>query len=443
MEELAKMSVSLYPEGEIVINPRDKHDIELRFHPQTRINSFKKEISYSIAENEEVHKLLYIQGSCHGMELKLMEDTLGFASVVVGSKLTKSIQLNNLGDIGAKFHWDTTFCNTLFSITPEKGFLPANDSMYFDVSFHPNVIDNCRFAIKCMVENSTPLNLTLLGRGVQQSTEAVQEIKFETIVRTAVKNKIVIKNPTQKAWRIKANITTTLDAWRGFFTGKEMLDVPVNGQVEYEVTYEPLSMTTNENCPKIKVEYHEATLFFPLPDGTALMYNLKGKSNPPNPLASLDLNIKAKKDHIQIIKVKNWLKQRQRFAVSWLFEGDQPGVIVNGANTIDISEDGTKDYKLNIYGLKQATAKFTVTFKNEKSDDYVFCKLNVNVTPADAIETIELASVVREFSSKVISIENPLLTNVEIKKENFVIENDNVNITPQNFTIHPKAVIYQ
>lgn len=29
------------------------------------------------------------------------------------------------------------------------------------------------------------------------------------------------------------------------------------------------------------VDFHRGTLFFPLPDGSALLYNLVGKSNPP------------------------------------------------------------------------------------------------------------------------------------------------------------------
>lgn len=39
-----------------------------------------------------------------------MEETIGFGTVVINSKLTKTVQFANLGDIGAKFAWDTTFC---------------------------------------------------------------------------------------------------------------------------------------------------------------------------------------------------------------------------------------------------------------------------------------------------------------------------------------------
>ena len=37
------------------------------------------------------------------MELKLVEDTIGFGVVTINSKKTKTLQLSNLGDIGKLF----------------------------------------------------------------------------------------------------------------------------------------------------------------------------------------------------------------------------------------------------------------------------------------------------------------------------------------------------
>lgn len=50
--------------------------------------------------------------------MKLMEDTVGFGTVVINSKITKTIQLSNFGDIGSKFEWDTKFCGKYFTISP-------------------------------------------------------------------------------------------------------------------------------------------------------------------------------------------------------------------------------------------------------------------------------------------------------------------------------------
>jgi hydrocephalus-inducing protein len=42
------------------------------------------------------------------------------------------------------------------------------------------------------------------------------------------------------------------------------------------------------------VDFHRGTLFFPLPDGSALLYNLVGKSNPPLAAQTIDVNMRAK-----------------------------------------------------------------------------------------------------------------------------------------------------
>ena len=55
------------------------------------MHAFKRELYYKIVDNNEVRKILTVAGACHGVELKLMEDTCGFGGVVVNSKLTKTV----------------------------------------------------------------------------------------------------------------------------------------------------------------------------------------------------------------------------------------------------------------------------------------------------------------------------------------------------------------
>ena len=88
------------------------------------------------------------------MELKLMEDTIGFGVVTINSKKTKQLQLSNLGDIGAKFEWETTFCGRYFNIQPQKGFLPPNEDTFFQITFQPDVVDKndyCFNNVKCNI----------------------------------------------------------------------------------------------------------------------------------------------------------------------------------------------------------------------------------------------------------------------------------------------------
>jgi len=95
--------------------------------------------------------------------------------------------------------------------------------------------------------------------------------------------------------------------FKNYFEGKEYLEVPANGSSEYEVIYKPLTMTSAKEIPQIKDETHEGMLFFPLPDGNALQYNLIGRSTPPPPI-EMQVTCKAKKAFIQTLSIKNWLK---------------------------------------------------------------------------------------------------------------------------------------
>lgn len=79
-------------------------------------------------------------------------------------------------------------------------------------------------------------------------------------------------------------------------------------------------MTKNEEVPEIKQQLHEASLFFPIPDGSALMYKLLGTARPAGSLKSFDLTCKAKENLVQLIPIKNWLKTAQRFNVDWKFD---------------------------------------------------------------------------------------------------------------------------
>ena len=171
-------------------------------------------------------------------------------------------------------------------------------------------------------------------------------------------------------------------------------------------------MTSSPDQPDIKEESHEGTLFFPIPDGSAVLYKLIGKSLPPQPLQTFDLQMKAKKSGFQMIPVKNWLKAGQRFNVVWKFEAEDKTIFVNAANTFDVAGDATKDYKLSVYALKACQAKLELVFKNPTARGFLSFTINITVHPPDPMTKIELQSVVRESMTKLITIENPLATQV-------------------------------
>ena len=372
-----KYSLSIFPEKEFTLAPRESIDLEIRFNPKTRLHQFKQELFYQIVENKETRKLLNVTACCHGIELKLLENTAGFGPVVINSKLTKKYQIVNLGDIHAKFNWETDKCKRYFTVHPQSGVLPAHEDSFFEITFHPDAIDNnYHFKVKCDIEDSEPLYMDFVGKGVPQTSSSTQNVEFKAFVRESDKKKVTISNPTAIPWRIRAVISSHLESSIGYFSGKEILEVPANNKVEYEIVYSPLSMTKTDQAPQIKEEVHEGSLFFATPDGNALLYNLTGKALPPNPQGTIEINdIKAKKNYPKSITIKNWLKSSQRFNVKWEVAGDDPAILIKGANTIDIMGDSSKDYKLFITCLKPGAGKVTLTLKNETTGEFLFYKL--------------------------------------------------------------------
>lgn len=57
----------------------------------------------------------------------------------------------------------------MFTIDPQHGVIPPHEDLYFDITFHPNVIDNdIRFnKVKCHIDGlGEPLFINLLGKCV-------------------------------------------------------------------------------------------------------------------------------------------------------------------------------------------------------------------------------------------------------------------------------------
>lgn len=138
--------------------------------------------------------------------------------------------------------------------------------------------------------------------------------------------------------------------------------------------------------------------------------------------------------------VENWLKVPQRFRVEWVIEGEpDPATLIRGANTIDVPGGASKEYKLNFLTYKIANTKFKVSFTNEKTGEFITYELLMKATQQDLIGVVELVASVRDTSSKVIMIENPLDTAVDITSDQVVVDNEYLVVNPPVLTIPPKS----
>lgn len=145
--------------------------------------------------------------------------------------------------------------------------------------------------------------LNLTGSCVQIIPQK-ETLNFERPVRSKEKKGISITNRTNSTWELKPIIEGE------YFHGLESFVVKPQSTNQYDVIYHPLSMTNNDIKQK-----HLGSVFFALPDGTGLAYNLTGVANSPLAIDKIQRDIPCKTSHVELLWVENWLKKTQRFRV--------------------------------------------------------------------------------------------------------------------------------
>lgn len=395
IESLKSHGISMSVSGEITMKPKAILPIEFRFQPIHRMPHFSEDIT---AEScGMTHHLLTVNGSCQGISVQLENDTLPFGAVVQKSSTTRKLQLQNIGDIGTKFSWDLSKFWPDFSITPSEGYVSPGMDLPLEITFHPVQLNqDIRYEkLQCIVEGSQNLSLTLTGTCIPQQNHS-DIIKFTTPVRGSETKSISLANKTNTAWSIFPIIENS------YWTGAESIDIESGQSRIYDLTFSPLEMTGLGEGGK-----HEGSVFFPLPDGSGILYKLVGVAEKPAPAASISREIPCKTNHIEVLNIQNWLKKPQRFRV--LIELSKPDLVtLKGPEFVDVAPLMSKDYKLTFFSHKEGLTSAKVIFRNEQNQEYCYWNLSFKSTAPGIISTLEMSTTVRMPVIKDISIFNPL-----------------------------------
>jgi hydrocephalus-inducing protein len=81
--------------------------------------------------------------------------------------------------------------------------------------------------------------------------------------------------------------------------------IPPKSNGQYEVVYLPKTMTKQDEDETA----HSGSVFFPLPNGTALLYNLKGQATAPQSEGTVQETVQARKQKNFPVLVNNWAKK--------------------------------------------------------------------------------------------------------------------------------------
>ncbi|XP_068084802.1 hydrocephalus-inducing protein homolog [Anabrus simplex] len=153
------------------------------------------------------------------------------------------------------------------------------------------------------------------------------------------------------------------------------------------------------------------SIFFQLPEGQGLLYQLIGTAEPPLISARISHEVPAKSTHTVQIPVTNWLHVPQRFCVDIELirtEKYDPVIKLDANNYIDVLGNSEKDFSLSFSALRECTVTFKVQFLNEKTEEYQFFEVTFRVVKGNILDVIRLTSFARHPTAHQIKIENPL-----------------------------------
>ena len=435
------LMTSVDPDKTYKLDSKQVLKIELLFNPNIRIPLFNEELLVKI-NNNDTRKLISISGASYGVDVKMVGDLPPFGTVVANSMTQRSITLKNFGDLIAKFKWESPQINNpkkdyskFFTFSPAFGSIPPHEEIQITITFHPKIVDNNIYfeKIKCNIENFDPISINLYGKSCDVPKEAITEKRLETEVRIPISYEIKIKNTTDKNWRITPSISTNQEQFVNYFKGEHSFEVKSGQESSYIINYTPLTMSKDKE--------HEATVFFPLPDGTARVHKLFGIANEPKAKKVINETSKAREWKILKIELQNWLYTSQRFKVSWKVDKQDPCIFIKGANTIDIGGNSTKEYKLSFRSWKEISCIITINFENPETKEYLYYQINMSSQTADQFSVTTLSGQVRELVTNNLTIVNPLKEDISIQSNQLSCDNEYVLIKPNAFTIKAESEI--
>jgi len=372
--------------------------------------------------------LFNVSGSCVAMDLQLEMEQLSFGQATLNSRITRPLMLQNLGDIPSTWRLDKSSIAPDFSVSPTEGYLQPNEDTNIEVTFHPASVNrDIRYErVPIYVDGQPPLALTLTGMCVNASAEPTALV-FKSQVRQPTTQSVQIKNTTSGPWRILPAVSN--EQW----SGAESLEIPAGGTGTYAITFCPTSMTKKD--AEGVMQPHRGNAFFPLPDGTAILYSLEGTAEAPSAAGAITKALPCKQLHVVPLLVPNWLKQPQRFRVDIRVATKDVSTTLKGHETLDVPASLEREYALQFYAFKEGVTTAEVHFINDKTGEYLFYTLSLTAQAAGVLQRIPMQAPLRQLSTHMLPLHNPLADPVAFTAS---VANPEVAVPP-SFTVQPNG----
>ncbi|KYN44368.1 Hydrocephalus-inducing protein [Trachymyrmex septentrionalis] len=396
MEPNLSQVLEIEPAESIVLQPGKIVNVVVKYKPIRRMRPFVVKVAFQT--NSTIQPLFILRGSCIGAKFHLNKTYVPFGIVVQGCLSEAKIVLLNMGDIGARFKWNTLKLPEDFNIAPATGYCSPGMNVNFVVSFQPTRHDSLIEGNATLeIEKYRDLGLKITGASCKLP-DPIDTLFFSCRVREKIMRSLNVENDIAT---LKSEITGEY-----FFIDEISYD-PLKKFTTCTLTYAPLIMNSESNL-------HEGTLLLKLPDDKApLVYCLRGLSLPPQVLQRITRQFPAKTKYTELLPVYNWLSRQQQFECQIEnMNGKESAENVEmftfvGSRKIDIPANGQRDYRAEFYSYKESKYNFMVTFTNEEGE-YQFYELQYDITRPQEIESIKLITVVRSPVCYALKLDNPL-----------------------------------
>ena len=426
--ELEKIGLQVTPDSTVFLKPKETKSVIFTFRPPLRMGPFSHDLQMAVCG--QLQPFVTVSGSCHGAEVHVDSKTINFGTVVAGTKVTKRVLIMNTGDLNLSFNWNERKLANEFAMIPASGVIAAHTDQACELIYQPTEPGrDAKRDIEVRFDEAPSLAITVQGHSVERPP-LTATVPFSCRVRETNTQKISLKNDSADLWTLRPAIDNNV------WSAPETVTVRAKESADYPITYAPQTCTKNRSnaAPDI------GTLFFPLPNGQALLYRLEGTADPPSVAAPpIEREVTAKVQHIEKLEVTNWLKVPQKFSVKmeWSNDPQDDSIVIKGVPSIDVPPNASREYKLSFLAYKEGRVTGTVHFTNEETSEYQFFNLAFTVKTAKETATIALSTQVRQRAIYEVTLTNPLTKSISMMAK---AENPDLTVPP-TVAIAPKSAV--
>lgn len=299
--------------------------------------------------------------------------------------------------LSASLDENQALTSRIFAPCPWKSQTPGRlQDVKLDVTFEPTETNpDIRVEhVRLMLDGCDDQFLTMTGACVEQEAQP-EKLNFQVAVREVQEKTINVKNPSASDWLLRPVIHN--DAW----SGAEFLTVPAGKQQAYTIKYQPMRMAEAASP-------HTGSVFFPLPNGLGLLYQLTGTAGAPSRSGEIKVTAPAKQAHHELVKVSNWDKHNQRFAVNIELANRPKACVCDAPEYIDVPGLAERDLRLTLSNQLEGSVSGRVVCTNTTTGEYLFYDLSFVTTAPLPQAPLVLECPVRQKARAAARVHNPL-----------------------------------